>query len=243
MKNFKRIITLLLALALLLTPALALTSCGGECTAHVDADKDNKCDNCGDALDCTDHIDADTDGKCDYCEKVLGYVYTVTVVDASGAPIANAKVDLFLDGIAPLNKTASTGSDGKITFTLDKTGNYFAKVTEAPSGYEVSSVGVKLVDGAATVTLAAAVVNPTYTVYVKDTAGNAIADVAVQICALSGACQIPKPTDAEGKIESRLPEDSYKALIVSVPEGYVKPADYIMFESGSYTLTITLELE
>lgn len=225
MKNFKRIITLLLALTLLAAPMLALTSCAGDDT------------------DCTDHIDADVNGKCDYCEKVLGYVYTVTVVDASGAPIANAKVDLFLDGIAPLNKTTSTGSDGKASFALDKTGNYFAKVTEAPSGYEISSVGVKLVDNAATVTLAAAVVDPTYTVYVKNTAGEAISGVGVQICALSGACQLPKNTDAEGKIESELPEDGYKALIVSVPAGYVKPADYIMFESGSYTLTITLELE
>jgi len=228
MKNFKRIITLLLALTLLAVPMLALTSCAGDDT------------------DCTDHIDADVNGKCDYCEKVLGYVYTVTVVDASGAPIADAKVDLFLDGIAPLNKTTSTGSDGKAYFTLDKTGNYYAKVTEAPSGYEVSSVGVKLVDNAATVTLAAAAVDPTYTVYVKNTAGEAISGVGVQICSISDdgiGCLMPKPTDAEGKIESVLPEDRYKAILVSVPEGYVKPADYVNFEEGSYTLTITIELE
>ena len=224
MKNFKRIITLLLALTLLAVPMLALTSCAGDDT------------------DCTDHIDADVNGKCDYCEKVLGYVYTVTVVDASGAPIADAKVDLFLDGIAPLNKTTSTGSDGKASFTLDKTGNYYAKVTEAPEGYNVPEDKVQLVNNAASITLTQ---NPTYTVYVKNTAGEAVSGVGVQICALSGACQLPKNTDAEGKIESKLPEDGYKALIVSVPAGYVKPAGdaYVMFESGSYTLTITLELE
>jgi uncharacterized surface anchored protein len=225
MKNFKRIIMLLLTLALCAMPLFALTACGGDNT------------------DCTDHIDADVDGKCDYCEKVLGYVYSVTVVDASGAPVANAKVDLLLDGIAPLNKAISTDSDGKAKFTLDKTGNYYAKVTSAPEGYELPSAAVQFKNNEATVTLAAAVVNPTYTVYVKDAAGNAVADVAVQICSLSGACQIPKPTDAEGKIESELPEDGYKALIVEVPAGYVKPADYILFETGSYTLTIVLELE
>ena len=244
MMNFKKIVMLLLALALCVAPVLALTSCGGEeCTKHVDGNDDLKCDNCGDAMDCTEHVDADTDGKCDYCEKVLGYVYTVTVTDADGNPIANANVDLFLDGVAPLNKTTSTGADGKVSFTLDKIGNYFAKVTEAPAGYIISASGVKLENNAATITLNASVQNPTYTVYVKNTAGEAISGVAVQICSLSGACQLPKVTDEEGKIESALVEDGYKALIISVPQGYVKPADYINFESDSYTLTITLELE
>jgi hypothetical protein len=79
--------------------------------------------------------------------------------------------------------------------------------------------------------------------FVHRTAGNAVVGAAVQICSLSGACQLPKPTDADGKIESMLAEDGYKALIVSVPDGYVKPDNYVNFDEGSYTLTITIELE
>ncbi len=246
MKNLKKITALLLALTLSVLAVFAFTACGdASCTEHVDNDpKDAKCDNCGGAVDCGDHIDADVDGNCDYCETKLGFVYTVTVVDKSGAPVAHAKVDLFVGGIAPLNKTTSTGTDGKVSFTVNKQDDYYAKVTEAPAGYELSAP-VQLNNNKATVTLEAAAVNPTYTVYVKDTAGNAIAGAAVQICSLSGACQLPKVTDAEGKIESALVEDGYKALVISVPEGYVKPANdaYVNFDAGSYTLTITIELE
>ena len=53
------------------------TSCGGDgddtCTSHVDADKNNKCDNCGAKMSskCS-HEDADEDGKCDKCGKKMG---------------------------------------------------------------------------------------------------------------------------------------------------------------------------
>ena len=52
------------------------------------------------------------------------------------------------------------------------------------------------------------------------------------------------PTERIDKIESRLAEDGYKALIVSVPEGYVKPepTEYFYFEAGEYSLTVILEL-
>ena len=245
MKNFKKITALLLALVLSFAVMLSFASCGDpECAEHVDSDpKDAKCDNCGKAVDCDEHVDADVNGNCDYCETKLGFVYTVTVVDKNGAPVAHAKVDLFLDGIAPINKTTSTGTDGKVSFTVKEQKNYYAKVTEAPAGYELPTAGVQIKNGEATVTLSPAAVNPTYSVYVKDTAGNAVVGAAVQICSLSGACQLPKATDADGKIESMLAEDGYKALIVSVPAGYVKPADYVNFEEGSYTLTITIELE
>ena len=42
-----------------------------ECTEHVDADNNGKCDNCGADVEikteCTEHTDADSDGKCDNC--------------------------------------------------------------------------------------------------------------------------------------------------------------------------------
>lgn len=225
MKNFKKIIMLLLAFALSVAPLLALTSCGGEET------------------DCTEHNDADANGKCDYCDAEVeapGTTYVVTVTDASGAPLAGAKVQLCLDGVAPVGAEVTTGADGKAAVTLKNEGNYHAKITSVPQGYVLPTSTTPLVNNATTVAVSSL---PVYTVYVKDAAGNAISGVAVQICSASGACQLPKETDSEGKIESQLTEDSYKALIVDAPAGYVKPADYIMFEAGSKTLTITLELE
>lgn len=71
-----------LIIALLLTVALALTSCSttiwdivGEptvCTEHTDSDADGKCDTCGEkveipAPECTAHTDKNNDGKCDTC--------------------------------------------------------------------------------------------------------------------------------------------------------------------------------
>ncbi len=71
----KRIFCLLLAVLMLVGVAGAFTSCGDgpgddKCTSHVDANKDNKCDECGEKMltKCS-HEDADEDGKCDKCEK------------------------------------------------------------------------------------------------------------------------------------------------------------------------------
>ena len=67
--------TKLLALLLVMIMALGmLAACGGgdkECTNHVDANLDGKCDNegCDKAVPCTKHVDENHDGKCDraYC--------------------------------------------------------------------------------------------------------------------------------------------------------------------------------
>ncbi|MBQ9145477.1 MAG: hypothetical protein IJX70_03325 [Clostridia bacterium] len=81
-------LTIMLVAVLLVVSILgacALTGCEEVCTAHVDANKDLKCDNCGVALDC-DHSDASvipavpatctepglTEGKkCNVCGEVL----------------------------------------------------------------------------------------------------------------------------------------------------------------------------
>lgn len=70
----KRIFCLLLAVLMLVGVAGVFTSCGGtedpgDCT-HVDANKDNKCDECGETMTAKcSHEDADEDGKCDKCGK------------------------------------------------------------------------------------------------------------------------------------------------------------------------------
>ncbi len=82
MKKSLRIISMIFVLVLSMT--LCLTSCefienlfgkgpGDDvCTVHTDANKDGKCDNCGDAVNapstpCTEHKDDNKDGKCDKC--------------------------------------------------------------------------------------------------------------------------------------------------------------------------------
>ncbi len=63
MKNLKRILTLILAFALVLT----LFACGGgECKKHEDEDEDGLCDYCD---ECLEHVDDDEDGYCDYCDE------------------------------------------------------------------------------------------------------------------------------------------------------------------------------
>ena len=104
MKNFKKMITLLLALALCAMPMLALTSCGG------------------DDAPCTDHVDANSDGVCDYCDAEVENeedeetTYTVTVKNASGVPLANVKIELLLNDVAPIAPAQVTDANGKVSF-------------------------------------------------------------------------------------------------------------------------------
>ena len=211
MKNLRKILSILLILALSVCTLALFTSCSDGNTETPGPEQN------GD-------------------EKTT---YTVTVKDKSGNAISGAKVQLLLENVAPMGSTVTTGADGKAVFKLKTAGQYYAKVTEAPADYVLNTTNVKLVNDAATVVLENAVPNPVYTVYVKDASGNPIAGAAVQICSLSGACQLPKLTDAEGKIESSLIEDSYKAIVISAPDAYEVSADYSYIDN--YTVTIVLE--
>ena len=74
MTKTKRILALILTLVMMLITVAPLSSCGGntECTSHVDANGDGKCDNegCdatvpGGGSGCTNHVDNNADGICD----------------------------------------------------------------------------------------------------------------------------------------------------------------------------------
>ena len=64
MKNLKRILMLVLALALVFT----LFACGDKTCKHKDEDEDGLCDDCDECLEC---IDEDEDGLCDNCDACL----------------------------------------------------------------------------------------------------------------------------------------------------------------------------
>lgn len=79
-----------------------------------------------------------------------------------------------------------------------------------------------------------------YVVYVKDESGNAIANVGVQLCSDTG-CQLPKKTDANGKVVfENLEDDNYKAQISSVPTGYYNPGESVKYPMVDKTAVITL---
>ena len=68
--NFKKILSIFLALTLVFTFGTLLTSCGGdtECTEHADNDTDGKCDTCGATVEteggvCQTPVATDANGK------------------------------------------------------------------------------------------------------------------------------------------------------------------------------------
>ena len=79
MKKLIRVFSLFLALTLTLT----LFACGGsECTSHVDANKDAKCDICDAAVACTECVDDDGDEKCDVCGgEVIAVINDIVLIE------------------------------------------------------------------------------------------------------------------------------------------------------------------
>ncbi len=210
MKSIKNLLLILLVLTLSLGMMLSLASCGGE--ENPEGQEPGG---------------AEGDGKTDY---------TVTVKDKEGNLVSGAKVEILLDGVAPVGSAETTGADGKAIFKIkDTSKTYHAKVTKAPEGYKASSATVKLENFAATVEIEKL---PVYTVYVKDASGNPIAGAAVQICSLAGACQLPKLTDSEGKIASPLESGDYKAMIVGAPEEYAYTDDYFVLVGNTVTIVL-----
>lgn len=79
-----------------------------------------------------------------------------------------------------------------------------------------------------------------YKVKVVDEGGNPVAGAMVQLC--KDSC-VPGVTDAEGVATFTLPEDEYKASMLSMPAGfeYAEETDAYYFEDGAYELTIVLK--
>lgn len=78
-----------------------------------------------------------------------------------------------------------------------------------------------------------------YTVTVVDEGGNPVVGAMVQLC--KDSC-VPGVTDASGVATFTLPEDDYKASMLSMPAGYAYAGETeeFYFES-SFDVTITLQ--
>lgn len=160
MKN-KRILTLVLALALALSVAFVFASCGKDCTEHVDANSDLKCDECGAAIsapcshldengdfkcdkcsvavehNCTTHTDGNDNGRCDLCGsdmEAASVDVTVTLKDQDNNAIAGALIKFSQDGTLAFSGTTDENGTAVVTVDLG-TYSVVADIETLPAGY------------------------------------------------------------------------------------------------------------
>ncbi len=231
--NFKKILSLVLALSMVLSLGLILASCGGdtECTEHTDANSDGKCDTCGAAVE--------TEGGDDKT------AYTVILKDANNQPVAGATLTLATRGFT--SETLTTDAEGKATASLKAVGYVKAKVLTVPDGYVLPTAAVEFDEGSTELTISVALdTRIAHTITLVDSEGNAISDVYVQICE-GETCHTPVKTDANGKAVIRFDPTGkeLKAKVTVLPAGYTYPADadsegYIHVSAGTTEITLTL---
>lgn len=231
--NFKKILSLVLALSMVLALGLILASCGGntECTEHTDANTDGKCDTCGAEVEIPGGDDKTA--------------YTVTLKDANNQPVAGATLTLATRGFT--SETLTTDADGKATASFKAVGYVKAKIVTVPDGYVRPTDEVQFDDDKTELTISVALdTRIAHTITLTDSNGNALSGVLVQICE-GGVCQTPVATNAEGKAVIRfIPSgEELKARVLSVPTGYAYPdgvdaEGYIHVAAGTTEITLTL---
>lgn len=217
----KRILSILLAFALLVGGAFSLTACNDEPDSTPSPDQT----------------------PTDKPTETEGTDYTVTVLDHEGNPIEGLTLKFAYEG--KTSETLTTGADGKATAKLATEREVKVEFVDlkgygAPSSKKAT---FETMETELTITL-----NPNITVIVVNEDGAPVAGVSVQIC--HNVCLMPEDTNAEGKIvKAFAPKDKLKVSIAAVPDGYAKPEiwqtiagiDYhAYFEDGSFTLTVVI---
>ena len=148
----KKIISLILCLAMLISAMALITSCGEEtpappCTEHVDSDSNGKCDNC----DADVSIPDLNDGKVSV---------EFTVVDDEGDTLEGITVMLMLANVDDAEIIqATSGAGGKLTLSLatgeysvmydydiDAIGYYFGDTTSVTVTADTTSIELKMID-------------------------------------------------------------------------------------------------
>ena len=175
---FKKILSLALVIATILSMAVLFSSCAShEHTfgAYTYDDTNHWRPATCEHTDIKDkeapHSDVDADGKCDICDfemkkpddsgnnnnndkpvtpKPVNKTYTVTVVNASGAPVAGAEVVFFNGEVLTLPKT--TNANGQASATLLE-GAWQVMLSTVPEGYAENTTRYTFTDGVVTITL------------------------------------------------------------------------------------------
>lgn len=167
--------------------------------------------------------------------------YTVTLVDTRGNAVAGAKVQLCDDENCFLPQ--STDESGVVVFE-QKAGDYKAKVTSMPVGYNVNQEYFYFADGATELTITVNIQTYTYVVKVMDQDGNPVADVDLKF--VKSDSENIYTTTAEGKFEVTNIKTDYAVSVESAPDAYAPDAtDYTFPAEPSadniFELTITLK--
>ena len=238
----KKIISLILTLALTLTALLVLASCGGttECTQHKDNNNDGICDTEG----CGATVEKAPE------EAGFTVSYEVTVTDAEGTAIEGAVV-VITSQFDP-SEEATTGANGKATLKLefDEDPGFFkayAVVKSVPDGYDIPD-RVLIEDGKATVVVEEAIVPTEFTVKLVGTDGAPVkvAGIKVQIC--QSTCLEAGETNENGEIkQSFVPEEAvFKIKLPNLEEmgyTYVSPLTdgYVIFDADKTVFEIMIK--
>lgn len=158
-------------------------------------------------------------------------MYTVTVVDGDGNPIANVEVSVMIDGA---DTKFFTDAEGKVTMEL-VSGLYTVKVA-VPEDYtcEITQFLLTATNPAVEVVMQKYVPQELpYTLYVVDDTGAPMANVEVTF---NGTVYY---TDANGMVSVILVESDAYTATVTVPEGYILENNEVAFGTET-TLTVTI---
>ena len=219
MKAFKRIISLLLVVCMLVC-ALSLTAC-----------KKNKNNGNNNDNNSNDNTNTSTDKT-----------YTVTIVDGDNNPVEGVKLVITDEKSYP---QATSDASGKASAKLPE-GTISVMITSTPDGYEkpekVSGVYHGVFASGSTelkITLdKAASTKVTYTVTVVDRSGAPVEGVEIQLCP-GGVCLANNfTTDENGEISVEItPGKVVNVKLVSLPNGYTSGAA----DASGYHATIDAE--
>ena len=203
MKNFKKIITLFLAVCMILS-VFTLTSCNK-----------NK-----------DDVKNDTNGTDN--TGSTGKNYTVTVLDNDNAPISGVKL-VITDGKDFI--TATTDANGKASAELTE-GTVSVMITSTPDGYEkpdkVSGTQYHGVFTSGSTELTVKLTKKstgkvTYTITVLDTEGNPVVGMQVQLCP-DGVCLADKfYTNEFGEVTAEIVPGKEVDVKLLPLDGYILP--------------------
>ena len=220
---FKKIISAILVVAMLLTLSVALFSC-----------KDKKNDEKDDTPkeETPDNTQDTGNGKTKY---------TVTVVDEDGNPVEGVEITFHFE--SGTDMPFDTDENGQVSQNLSS--KVKASVTDLPKGYTYDKMEEEQsfdANGKLTITIAKEEEKAPLVILVVDQYGNPIQGIDVQACDSEGACRIPTTTDAEGKGYYSYEDTELHAKLSSkLPEGYsvADPDQYYDFVGGVATIVIT----
>ncbi len=213
----KKLLSLLLALSLMLTGALALTSCG----------------------ETQPPVDPDPQPPTSYNED-----YVVLAIDQHGSVVTGLKIGVAPadDLQSPAALPTATNSKGLVSFNLDNSKTYKAILFGTLSGYQFTSGStVSFGENKVAVVTVQKDEEPTYksyTIIVLDQNGAPVEGASVQACIVGGSCYSFGATGAGGSSVAQIEDDGAerKAQVTGVPSGYTYSSDYVSFDNNGVAI-------